>query len=443
MSLHADGRRNMRSDEVHIQSVNPDVILPIQNASGEYIYTVPGDSMASDAFGRQRVSNPVGVHASQLQYDLDRIIWEDVITDNSGSATVTHQADRSSAFLTVGANDTIVRQSRKYYRYQPGKSQKVAVTSVPGYEAAGITKRFGHFDDDNGIFFEMNGADLFAVTRSNVTGTAVDTQYPRTQWLDPLDGTGASGFNLNLSKSQIFWLDLEWLGVGRTRCGFQINGQYIEIIRGNHTNVVDSVYMTTANLPVRYEVSATAGFVGTNVLEVICSEVSSEGGLEYPNSKPFTATNGRTLISVGTTLIPLISIRPKATFNSIANRGLIIPESIEFFSATQGAHYKIVWGATLTSPSWTSVGADSITEYDVSASAYSGGIAAVSGYVSSGGRNQSSSGFRSAIKEYPLFLDVGGAHPTSPYTDSITVVAVSMVAQSTDMTSSINFGEVR
>jgi hypothetical protein len=430
---------------MHLQSVHPDVVLPIEGTVADgYLSVVPGDTMALDAFGRQRVSNPVGVHASQLEYDLDRILWENKITDNSGSATVTHQANRASAYMTVGANDTIIRQSRKYLRYQAGKSQKIAVTCVPGAPEAGIIKRFGYFDGNNGLYFEINGTDLYCVRRTNVTGTPEDNRDLRVNWLDPLDGSGASGFTLDLSKSQIFWVDLEWLGVGRTRCGFQINGQYIEIMKGNNTNVLDSVYMTTANLPVRYEVSASAGYVGTNTLEAICSEVSSEGGAEYPNGKTFSAANETTLISVSTTLIPLLSIRPKSTFNSVVNRGLIIPSIYSSISVDQIAYMELIWGGTLTDPSWSSVNADSIVEYDVSASAISGGVTVDADYISAGsGRRQAGVTVRDATVDYPLFLDIDGNHPTSPHSDALTVAAVSTVAQSTNCGATLGWKEVR
>jgi hypothetical protein len=69
---------------------------------------------------------------------------------------------------------------------------------------------------------------------------------------DKLDGTGASGLTLDLTKPQILWIDFEWLGVGNVRCGFIINGQYIVC----HTYQTANVYWnfclyTTAILPIK------------------------------------------------------------------------------------------------------------------------------------------------------------------------------------------------
>ena len=68
---------------------------------------------------------------------------------------------------------------------------------------------------------------------------------------------------------------MQWLGVGRVRVGFNINGVIYYAHYFNNANNLGSVYMSTPNLPVRYEVSSTGGSV---TLDQICCTVQSEGG---------------------------------------------------------------------------------------------------------------------------------------------------------------------
>lgn len=443
-----DGTITTRSNPVHLESLHPSVRVPISSyldpaISGSNLSVQFGDSSSLDAFGRLRVSNSVGLFDSQLQYDLHRILWENKITNTSGSASVTHDADSSSAIMSVNANDTIVRQTRQYFRYQPGKSQKETITFVFGSSDANVTKRAGYFDDDNGVFIEDDGGTISAGLRSSTSGSPVDSAVDRSSWnKDKLNGNGPSGINLDMSKVQIFGLDLQWLAAGRVRVGFDIGGELIVCHEFNHANIIDNVYMTTANLPARYEISASAGLSGSHTMQAICTEISSEGGFDIARGIPFSATNGRTTRSVGTSEIPLVSIRPKATFNSIVNRGLIVPEISSVYSASQPALLKLVYGGTLTNASFGSVNADSIVDFDVAATAISGGITIASDYVAASNQSKGS-GLLAIASQLPITLDIDGNHPTSPYTDSFSLVAVSMVAQSTDMSGTISWREVR
>jgi len=444
------GRRTTHSDPVHLESIHPEVVVPVASnlddtISGGKLLTAFGDSASIDAFARLRVSNPAGLFDGQLQYDLHRILWQDKVTNNSGSASATHQANESSADLTVGANDTIIRQTRSYMRYQPGKSQLVMVTFVLGAGVADVEQKVGYFDADNGIFLNYDGTTANIVRRTKTSGSVVDNSVAQADWnVDKMNGAGPSGINLDFTKSQILLIDMEWLGVGRVRIGFVVDGIPVYCHEFRNANSLDTVYMTTANLPVRYEISAAVGVTGTHTLQCVCAQVSSEGGFELARGLTFSATNGRTTRSIGTSEVPLVSIRPKSTFNSIVNRGLIVTEAVSIFSEDQPAYYKIVYGGTLTNASFNSVNDDSIVDYDVAATAISGGIEIMTDYVATG---QSSRGSGAELRQLsslmPMFLDIDGNHPASPYTDSLSLVAVSMVAQSTDMSGAIMWREVR
>ena len=439
---HAAGRATWKSDIVHIESVGPDV-----DFRGSAIGNTPitySDTPIFDAFDRLRVSNPVGLWDSQLQYDLHRIWWEDVITNNSGNASVAHDANNVAALLTVEASDTIVRQSRYHFRYQPGKSQLILCTFVMTDPTVELSQKVGYFDERNGIFLDLDGLTPTIVRRTSVSGSPSDNPVPQSSWsVDTMDGNGVSGISLDFSKSQILFIDLEWLGVGRVRVGFVVDGIIRVVHEFRNANVLPSVYMTTANLPIRYEMVGTASLSGSHTMKAICSQVSSEGGIEFPSGLSFSASNGVNKRAV-TTRLPVLSIRPKATFNSIVNRGGIIPDSFSVFSKDETAFVEVVYGGALTGASFNSAAADSITEFDVAATAISGGISFLSDYIPLGdAKKDSGSSFRQIASRYPITLNIAGSHPTSPFSDVISICVTSMVAGATDVAASIGWKETR
>lgn len=332
------------------------------------------NSGAIDAFARLRVSNPVTLFDSTHQYNASPLFWEATVTNGS----VTHSANSSAVTLSTGgtaSGNKAYWQTRSYFRYQPGKSLLLVFTLVPGTAVSNLRRRWGYFDASNGLFFEQTSGGLSVVRRTNTSGTPTDNAVAQASWnVDPLDGTGPSGFNLDVTKANIFWVDIEWLGVGRVRMGvFSELGMPIIAHEFRNANSLTVPYMTTANLPLRFEIENTGTTSGTNTMLQICSSVISEGGIELDRGRPGGAGNGVTSISV-TTRRAVLSIRPKDTFNSIVNRGLIIPEDFNVYAKTNDSLIEIVYDGTLGgSPSWTSAGTNSIVEYDVAGTTVTGG----------------------------------------------------------------------
>lgn len=402
------------------------------------------NSVAIDAFGRQRVSNPVNLFDTILQYDDMPIMWEDDLT---AGGTSTHLPNESMQRLRVASNgDIVIRQSRVYTKYQPAKSQLIAITGVLGPSQADVTQRMGYFDADNGVYLEQSEDGLAVTLRSSTSGSAINSQILQADWnLDTLDGNGVSGITLDPTTTQIFMMDLQWLGVGRVRVGFNIGGTFIGCHEFLHANNLTTVYMTTAVLPIRYEIRATgAGAAQTDLLQ-ICSSVTSEGGLEEELGFLFSASNGATTIAVSTRR-PILSIRPRALFNSIVNRVPIVPEGFSAFSEDNPLFYEIVYGGTLTNASFANVDAThSVMEEDVAATAISGGIVIDSGYVAAGGIGSGQfSGIekRALLSRLPLSLDISGSHPTSPLTDSLSLVATA-IDTATDTSGGLHWRELR
>lgn len=238
------------------------------------------DTPMFDAFGRLRTSTPQTLFDSKLLLNSAPHLWSDQETSGSGT-TSTYSTFRASVTLAVSASTagTRVRQSKRWLDYQPGKSQLVLATFVMNAAATGITRRVGFFNTNTGVFLQQTAADLRFVIRSQVSGSPVDTNSAtQSQWnIDKMDGSGPSGVTLDITKSQIMFIDIEWLGVGRVKVGFVINGLYVLCHQFLNANINASVYMSSPNAPIRYEIS-NDGSGGAASLECICSTVASEGG---------------------------------------------------------------------------------------------------------------------------------------------------------------------
>ena len=153
---------------------------------------------------------------------------------------------------------------------------------------------------------------------------------------------------LDTSKAQILWIDFEWLGVGSVRCGFIINGQYIICHTFNNANDLDKVYMTTAILPMRYEIKATGALSSSATLKQICSTVISEGGYQQVVANQF-ARRTTALGSISTTFLPLVSIR----LASDSLGAVVLAQAIQVYpTASQDYEVALFKNPTLTSASW-------------------------------------------------------------------------------------------
>lgn len=343
------------------------------------------DQATLDAFGRFRTGQPKQLFGVKEDLQSQTLYYN---TSTATGGTVTYNSSRSSTTLAVTSStgSQAIRQSRAYFPYQPGKSSSMLLTGVVGAGSANVVKRLGMFDANNGVFFELSGTTKNVVVRSNVSGSPVDTAIAQANWnLDKMDGTGTSGVNIDYTKTNIFFIDFQWLGVGRVRFGFVVGGLLIYCHEVNNANVNTAVYMRSPNLPVRWEITNNAGGAGGSV-EMICSSVLVEGDFDGDTGLPFSCANFGAGKTISTTQLPLIILRPKSGFP----RPPILFRSIEVCGSAQDYFWGLYLNPTITggtAPSYTSVSANSYLEYDVAATGtVSGGTLLMSGVSSSVGR---------------------------------------------------------
>jgi hypothetical protein len=334
-----------------------------------------------DAFGRLRVSQPYTLFDSQNRYAADNQF--DVSTTGTGTTTFLPNEAAVKMEVTGAGVGSVLRQSYRSFPYQPGKGLLVLATFVmDSSQSLNLTQRVGYYNDQNGVFFQRIDGTYSFVLRSYVTGSVSDARtVTQANWNgDKLDGTGASGLTLDPSKAQILWMDFEWLGVGSVRCGFIINGEYIVCHTFNNANDIANVYMTTAILPVRYEIVTTTSAVAAS-MKAICCSVISEGGFEQ-TSVDHVARRTTILGTIGSTFLPLVSIR----LASGRTGAVVLPNRVQVLPTTsQNYEVALVKNPTLTGASWTAVPTDANVEYDVSATATTGGSIVQTDYVTASG----------------------------------------------------------
>lgn len=347
---------------------------------------------ATDAFGRLRVSNPFTLFDSQNRYKIN----DKFNTANSGSssANTNYNADQSAIDLRVGTNstDTVKQETKRVFAYQPGKSLLIMNTFAMANAQANLTQRVGYFNDDNGIFLEKSNSTTYLVLRSKSSGSVVETKVAQSNWnVDKFDGLSNSYSasighgGLDTTKTNIFWIDIEWLGVGDVRCGFVVDGLMVPAHIFHNDNLNTSPYMTTACLPIRYEIFNTGTTTSNSVLKQICSTVISEGGYELigkPRTIGIEPVGANTVqCTTAGTYYPVVSIR----LNDSNLDGIVVPKHIEILPITAANYkWKIVQGATITGAVWANVASDSIVQYNTNTAAtMSGGSDLNAGYVSS------------------------------------------------------------
>ena len=355
-----------------------------------------------DAFGRQRISQPHTIGDYKHLYALDPNFLDSL---NAGGA-VNFIPDKAAATLSTSSDPAsyAIHQTRLYHQYQPGKSQLILSSFVFGAAQANVTKRTGYFDDRNGIYFEQTGSGtLNWVIRNYVTGSPMETgsRIAQANWnVDRCDGTGPSGFNLNITKTQLVFIDFQWLGVGRVRCGFVHNGAMIIAHEYFHSNESDTVYLSSPNLPVRCEIRNTGATAGGS-FDQICSTVQSEGGYQETGIDWERAnTSMRATPTPGGSPLPVLAIRLRNTFGDTQNRMSAILTSVGLYVETKPIRYEIVklpGTSSLTTTDvgglvWTNIDDNSSgIQYCVNATGYvTTGSSALFGGFSSAGTSQNS-----------------------------------------------------
>ena len=376
---------------------NPVTAVAVTNTVSAVIVKSPDAfagnfDLSKDAFGRTRTSSPLTLFDSSHRF-ADNNLWS---TLTGGTTTTSASAQFLSAQglveLKVDAlsGSKVYRETTKVFAYQPGKSLQVMSTFTFSPSATNLRQRVGYYGAENGIYLELDDSSLYMVERSLVTGTVTSTRTPQSGWnVDKLDGSGPSGITLDITKAQILFMDIEWLGLGTVRTGFVINGQFVPCHYFHHANVIDSTYISTASLPLRYEIENKAATSSPSRLKQVCSTVISEGGYELRGLQQAIGTSitaPKQLTTAGT-YYPVVSIRLKSTKLD----AIVILTALSMMGVATGIYsWRVIASGTTPNGTWTDAGSNSAVQYKLDGTSVTGGRILASGYFTSNSQGATS-----------------------------------------------------
>ena len=384
VGIGTTGQVSLNLNSAPVSSSNPLPVTGTVSISTTSSASVTFPPIATDAFGRLRTSTPLTLFDSSHRY-RDNNLWSGLVVGTGSTVGFVTAQGLVNIGIGTTAGCSVIRETTKVFSYQPGKSLQIMNTFVMNAPKTNLRQRVGYFGADNGMYLELDGDTLYFVERSLSLGT--ETRISQHNWnIDTMLGVGhlnPSGITLDISKAQILWMDIEWLGLGTVRLGFVVDGKFIHCHSFHHANLITSTYITTASLPVRYEIANTGITTSVSNLKQVCSTVISEGGYELRGLQqaigtPITAP--KTLTTAGT-FYPIVSLRLKTT----ALDAIVIMTALSLMGIGNGINYnwQVRASGTTSGGSWVSAGADSGVEYNITGTSYAGGRILASGFLNS------------------------------------------------------------
>ncbi len=414
------------------------------NALGQPVLRTTLKVGQTDAFGRIRMSSPFTLGDYKHLYGLD----PNFIDYTVNGASVAFQANKACARITTTSNTSsrAVHQTKFYHHYMPGKSQQI-LSSINFYAAVpNVTKRTGYYDDNNGIYFEQAGdGTLSWVIRSYTSGAPQEVRKTQSEWnIDSCDGTGGSLFTIDITKTQLVFIEFQWLGVGSVTVGFVHNGAYIPCHIFHHSNDLTEVYMSNPNLPVRCEVLNTGTTTG-GYMDQICSTVVSEGGYVEAGIDWAVASPTLKAVTAGSTL-PIMAIRLKNAFRTYANRMIVRMDNLKMFSDGDSIKWRLLKlpnNTYLDDTTWTDVDEDSGVQYCTDMTTWTNGDELDNGFVGASTQgSQKAGGAPAANMPSTAKKNYIVQNYDSSNSEIYMVVATNLGAQSTNVGAGFQWREI-
>jgi hypothetical protein len=356
---------------------NPSFIQKIDRF-GATVNTFSDGSPTFGSFGTLTVGQPHISRVYRFATGLEEDTWQTQIT---GSATNTWEGNKTCSLITctTDISDKVQRTTNFYHPYVPGVGINIECTVQIGDTGkTGCRRRWGYFDDNDGFFFELDGTGFYVVRRSSTTGAPVETRIAQADFnRDSVDGTDSIGLNLDVSKGNMYWMDIQWYGAGRVRMGmYEPTGVRLTMHEFVHSNVADEYPFTrTATLPMRFEQENVGATISPSVMRNTGTLIRNAYRPDISGTRRTKNSGLKTATTVGGE-IPLVSFRPKTTFNGYPNRAIWKGISVMMNNVTNTGGGPVIFrvrtaatDAALTGQTFNSVDAGSTTEYDVAATA--------------------------------------------------------------------------
>lgn len=369
---HTVGANTVQVQATHTADPTDPTRIQKVDARGQAYMRFAEGSPSLDAFGNLRVGTATALGCYDYSVDSYADLFQDALVTGG---SITWAAPETNLSCTTANGASAIRTTNRYHYYQPGVSNLILQTLALGDTGkANNTRRWGYFDANNGLFWELNGTTLNVVIRN----AGVDTKVAKASWnSDVMDGAGVSAMTLDLTKANFYFIDFAWLGVGEVRFGvLGPNGERNVVHTFQNPNANVGAYMETASLPLRWENFNTALTGGSSDLRCICSAVYAQSKTDYTYWR-FCDIERLTPVTV-TTRTPIFSMRVAP-----GSRVGIYPESFNALVTGGAVMFEILDDATLTGATWGITG-EGVAEGDIGATAVTGGSRFYSHWASEG-----------------------------------------------------------
>jgi hypothetical protein len=349
--------------------------MKVDKAGSAYTRFSEGD-LGFDAFGHAQFSQQSQMESHTFMYGVDTTkYWDQEV--NGG--TVTQVVEQSCMLLSVNdqSGSFASRTTHQYYPYQPGVGNEMLMSLRTGdVGKEGLTRRWGLFDDLDGVIFEVDGLNRYVVLRSTFNGVTTEERISDDEFNgDPLDDINTSEFVEDLTKYNLFWIDYQWLGVGKVRVGsFAPNGKRVTIHTFQNPNKKTLPWAKRGTLPIRLEQFNTAGTSGTSEMRMVCATMARQNQQITYVGDTFSVHSNTITLATGSIEVPLLSARANLLQNGEINRITMIPTDLEVFVEGDTVEMHMWEGLNLTGSTWNKVtDPASAFTFDRDATSYTGG----------------------------------------------------------------------
>lgn len=372
-----------------------EVYINTQNIIG---YDNPENGLNVDTFGAANVRFSEGIPQldsfGKLRVSGATLLGEYIFSSNTlpdlfsgtthGGGSITWDNDTRAAVLTTTTTSTSHASytSNTYHHYFPGSSQLFIGTVLVGDTGkAGVTREWGQFDDKNGYMFKLDGTTLGVNIRSNAGGSIVDNFIPQNSWnRDKADGTGPSAMDLDITKDNIYWIDVQWLGAGRIRFGTYDKGQRVVLHEYYHGNTSILPVTAMGNLPVCLYQHNSTTVASPSVLKAWCLALWTESDIDVRTTAKTALHSFNKTITANNSYEYVGTLSPKTLLpNNQPNRSLYWPVEVEVmaFDTVTGnpalVELQILAEPVLSNLSWQSNESSTVVDYDTGGTWHGGG----------------------------------------------------------------------
>lgn len=377
----------------------PSNIQRVSSSGSAHIRFTEGEQLF-DAFGYSQFRNINTIDTHQFSSIDDPYKYFDVV-ENGGE--IIHEPSQSSIRLVVNSTmgSKSCRTSRNYYPYIAGEGNFTLMSlALSEKSKSGLVSYWGFMDDSDGVYFKLDEGILNVCILSSIDGVSTET------CVDSTNFNGISpNYEIDYSKFNLFWIDYQWLGVGKVRYGtISPMGERITLHTIQNANHNIRPYMKSGSLPLRWAIENKESTTSPSEMKVTCAQVANQTGNEKFKPSVYSYTK-ETSTLVGDDYTYLLSIRAKGNINGFRNKIVTILHSLEIISSEQPIILKLSIGSDLTGSTFTSYqNPSSSIEVDIDATDFIGGITKTSFFIDKGATTRD---FDQELKNSILLNPVG------------------------------------